>query len=122
MKKFFYIFILILCFFRCSDIFDENLSEKELVIEAPPDGYQSYTGVIVFWWEYLDEADFYDLQVVSPAFGQVEKLWLDTTIAENKFQFHFGPGEYEWRVKGLNNASATPWQVRSFSVADTSGR
>lgn len=104
----------------CSDIFEKDISEEEMFLQAPADNFISYDGNILFWWEYLEGAENYDLQVVSPDFDKIEKLLLDSTVSVNKFQQTFPVGKYQWRVSGINNQSATSWYWRSFSVVDTS--
>lgn len=100
----------------CDEIFLKDLGKKEITILAPPASYTTTTGEIQFWWDVLDGADGYDLQVVTPSFGNVAYIALDTTVTSNKLLFSFQPGHYQWRVRAVNDISESTWAIDDFTI------
>ncbi len=103
-------------FFSCVDVFEEDLSDKTMVLNAPSDSTQSINSAVTFWWETLVDATAYNLQVVEPTFSQANALLLDTLISDNQFEFSLYPGAFEWRVAGLNSNSQTAYTTYSLSI------
>ncbi len=109
----------------CEKIFEENIEKKTIVILAPADSAIVEGQTVTFWWEAIEGAAGYELQVVAPAFQSASNLWLDTIVEENKFTFLFSPGNYEWRIRGINSAYQTAFSYAVFTVdssADLSGQ
>lgn len=100
----------------CSAFFEEDISDRQVVLLAPSDGLKTSSMSPVFWWEYMDGADFYNLQIVSPEFAFTERLVLDTIITGNKLQYRLYPGNFEWRVSANNSAFSTPFTTFSLIV------
>jgi hypothetical protein len=73
----------------------------------------------MFWWEDIEGADSYHLQIVSPRFQNIRKLVLDTTITDNRFGVTLQPGTYEWRVRAQNNAGYTEYTVQQLAIDST---
>lgn len=120
MRKIKLFFLPFLAFFvaSCDEIIDEDISDKELEIVAPVDLLQTTKTTLTFWWEELDEASLYQLQIVSPNFENVLSNPLDTNISGTKYVLTLNPGQYQWRVRAKNSASVTDWIVRSFEIQD----
>jgi hypothetical protein len=105
----------------CDDIIEPSLIKKQVQAEAPADQYQSTGYTINFWWDQVDHALSYHLQVVTPNFTSPGSLLLDTIIKKNTFAFTFNPGNYQWRVMAENGSSQTPFTApRSFTVLASS--
>lgn len=105
----------------CGAIIEPSISKKTIQPEAPSNQYQSTSYTINFWWDEVDNALSYHLQVVTPDFANPGSLVLDTVIKKNTFSFNFNPGNYQWRVLAENGSSQTAYSVtRNFSVAATS--
>ena len=69
--------IYISCFFlfaflitSCTDFVEKDISKKTVAILAPPDGYVTYSVTLTFWWQEIDGAENYSLQVVRPDFSR----------------------------------------------------
>jgi len=120
MRKLLYLtFFVLLTIYACEDIVEDDLSKKSVVLLAPPDGFHTTITTNTFWWEVVDGCTGYNLQIVSPSFDFIEQLFLDTNIVINKWDFSLLPGEYEWRVRGYNNTSSTPFVVNSIIIDST---
>ena len=103
----------------CEDIIEKNITDKELIVIAPGNNIRTSFSTQTFWWEYMDGALKYTLQVVSPSFAAVEKVVLDTTITLNKFTFNLFPGNFEWRVGAQNGSYITPFIVSTLQIDST---
>src|SRR6185369_6148207 len=91
--------LLISFFLSCDDFIEKDISKKNVMILSPPDGYVTNSLTQTFWWQEIDGAEQYNLQVVRPNFSSVQQLVLDTTTSGNKFNYSFLPGIYQWRIR-----------------------
>jgi len=124
-KHLLYIELLLLgftgCLASCDAIIEPSIAKKAVQPEAPADQYQSTSYTVGFWWDKVDNALSYHLQVVTPTFALPGNLVLDTIIKKNTFSFNFNPGNYQWRVLAQNGSSQTAYtSPRSFTVVATS--
>jgi hypothetical protein len=108
-----------LTFISCEDLTVKNITDKELVVIAPGDNLRTSFSTQTFWWEELDGAAAYNLQIVSPSFESVEILLADSILTKNKFTINLFPGRFEWRVKAVNGSFQTPFIVRSLQIDST---
>ena len=105
----------------CDDIIEPSISKSQVQLEAPANQYVSASNTINFWWDQVDHALTYHLQVVTPDFAEPGGLVLDTVVSNNKFSFNLSPGIYQWRVMAENGSSQTPYAAaRTFTVGLTS--
>src|SRR5579863_6157518 len=86
----------------CDDIIEPSISKGQVQLEAPVNQYTSTSYTINFWWDQLDHALSYHLQVVTPNFAAPGSLVLDTIVTSYKFTFTLSPGNYQWRVMAEN--------------------
>ncbi|QKJ31055.1 hypothetical protein HQ865_15265 [Mucilaginibacter mali] len=101
----------------CKDIIEPSLKDRSITPEAPANGYNSANYNVNFWWDEVDDALKYRLQVVSPKFDSVGTLVLDTVVKTNKFTINLNPGEYQWRVRAENGSSQTVYSTpKSFRI------
>jgi hypothetical protein len=97
-----------------------DISKMTIVVNAPASGQTTTSNLVTFWWSEIEGADSYNLQIVSPTFSNTVRLFVDTFVASEKFNFTLPPGDYEWRVKAVNNASETKYVVSTLKVDTTS--
>ena len=102
----------------CDDIIVKDIEKDFVTVLAPVDSLNSAAPEVLFWWEYLNGATEYELQVVSPKFDHVLSLPLDTIISGNKIEYGFEPGQYEWSLRGLNNAYSTGYVTGIFEIEE----
>ena len=108
-------------FASCDDIIEPSVGKKQVQLEAPADQYQSTSYTINFWWDEVDHARSYHLQVVTPNFAAPGSLVLDTVVTKNKFSFNLNPGKYQWRVMAQNGSSQTDYTPpRALEVESSS--
>ncbi|SDT67274.1 hypothetical protein SAMN05216490_4777 [Mucilaginibacter mallensis] len=107
--------------YSCQDIIEPSISKSNLQLEAPTDQYISPSYAINFWWDAVDHAISYHLQVVSRTFASPGGLVLDTIVSTNKFTANLNPGSYQWRVMAENGSSQTAYaNPRTLTVAASS--
>lgn len=101
----------------CKEIFEPSIEKSQVKLLAPSNGYSSSNYTVNFWFEPVEDALFYRLQVVNPKFDSIGSVVLDTLINREKFTCEIDPGRYEWRVRAENGSSKTNYtEPRSFSI------
>lgn len=105
----------------CQSFLEQDISDKVVVLQSPPDSMFSSNYNQVFWWGEIDGATSYNLQVVSPSFDYAKRLVLDTTISTNQFAFTCYPDTFAWRVKARNPAYETAFSQAVFYIDSTEG-
>jgi len=106
-------------FFSCSEIFENDISDKQLILISPADSLETETFSVVFWWDHLQDATEYNLQIVSPDFYEPAIIVIDTFTYENRLEITLSPGDYEWRISALNSGYATNYQYRILTILST---
>ncbi|MGB3948534.1 MAG: hypothetical protein WBM13_11160 [Bacteroidia bacterium] len=115
-----FIFIILILFFTsCKDIVETDLSDKNVAILSPVNNSVSASFSQTFWWQEIDGAITYKLQIVKPNFSSIQELTIDTTIATTQFSFTLSPGTYQWRVKAMNGSSDTDYSVYNLTIDST---
>lgn len=104
----------------CKEFIEPSINKKTVKLLAPVSGTESNQYNQTFWWDYVENALQYRLQVVSPDFTNTARLILDTVITTNKFNYTLDPGNYEWRVSAENGSSATAFTKAAFIIQPTS--
>jgi len=105
----------------CSAIIEPDISKETVTLEAPGDQFQSASYNVGFWWDPVDNALTYRLQVVRPTFANVAALVLDTVVKSNKFSINLSPGNYQWHVLAQNGSSKTEYSSpKNFMVLQSS--
>jgi hypothetical protein len=120
--NYFKIFITLFCLAiiaGCSVFFEKDIENKDMKLLSPADSLRTKISTLTFWWESLDGASNYELQVVSPNFKAIEKLLLDTVLTDNKFLYSLSPGKYQWRVRAYNGGYTTDYFYRTVQIDST---
>ena len=116
-KKFLILIVTsVVIYFGCEDIFEEDISSKEFDLFAPANNAITDAGDITFWWEEVDDATNYALQIVKPSFDAIETVVLDSSVVSNQFTYALESGSYEWRIKAYNNSSYTYSDTNSLVI------
>lgn len=113
------IFIMIIALpsiLACTTIIEEDIENDSVKLLSPPNDYISKDGTLTFWWEQIDGAENYELQVVSKSFDYVETLIVDTLLSTNKYSKQIDAGEYSWRVRAINDGYKTNYTSQTFRV------
>lgn len=112
--------MLVAAFIGCQkDIIVKDIKNEFVTVLSPPDGFKTPNNSITFWWEKIDGAEKYNVQIVSPSFSSIQQLISDTSVTGDKFVKTLQPGTYQWRIRATNNGGNTPWTTRTLTI-DTS--
>jgi len=102
------------------DFIAKDIRKETVAILAPANNLITPDNSVTFWWEKLDGADKYNLQIVKPNFNAVQQLITDTNITNDKFICTLKPGTYQWRIKGINNGGSSMYNVYNLVIDTTS--
>ena len=102
----------------CRDVFEKDISEKEVELIAPADSVETTHATLTFVWEERDGATGYRLVVVSPSFDRIELYVLDTLVEGNQYTYTLEPGRYEWGVRPENTAYEGIYRWRVLTVLE----
>ncbi|HEY0066750.1 MAG TPA: hypothetical protein VGB46_05295 [Flavisolibacter sp.] len=91
----------------CESALDPELTTQRVRLQAPANNLLTTDSVHTFYWETLEGATRYQLQVVSPRFDSVARLGVDTIINRNQFSQTLRRGSYQWRVRAFNGGSTS---------------
>lgn len=104
----------------CKEFIESPVTGKKIFLNAPSESLETNKYNIQFWWDLVDDATAYSLQVVNPDFNAAASLILDTLIKGNKYMHTLDPGKYEWRVRAENASSQGLYTTRSFTIYESS--
>lgn len=105
----------------CKDFIEPSLKEKKVTLIAPADHFETTKYNITFWWEGLEDALQYRLQIISPDFNRPGIFILDTVIkSKTTFNVSLDPGVYQWRVSAENGSSISKFSVHNLVVHESS--
>jgi hypothetical protein len=88
----------------CSDIIVPDISDDQVQLVAPADGLATNVQSHKFFWEPFEDAEEYNLRIVSPSFDSTLTIFLDSTIEGNQVDLVLPYGSYEWNIIALNSA------------------
>ena len=106
----------ILSFYSCEDFIEEDIDDEMVSLLAPANNLTTIQLTHTFWWDWVNGAETYNMQLVEGSFGSVSQFLLDTTITRNKFEYTLYPGSFQWRVRGMNNGSETYYTTFSLTI------
>lgn len=111
------LFLIVSC---TKDFVVKDIKKSQVSVIAPANNLKTSQNAITFWWDALDGADSYNLQLVTPSFASVQQLVADTNVTGTKFTVTLQPGNYQWRIKGVNNGGSSQYTIYSLTIDTTS--
>ncbi len=112
------VFLMLLLAGGCRDVFEKDISEKDVVLVAPADSVETIHRTLTFAWEEKEGATGYRLVIVSPSFERAELYLLDTLVDGLRYTVTLEPGEYAWGVRPENSAYEGIYNRRVLTVLD----
>lgn len=100
----------------CTEFMEPSITNGNVELLSPGVRAETTTYNVQFFWEPLEHARHYRLQVASPTFSRAVLFYADTTLDKTNFSITLAPGKYHWRVKALNGSSETRYTTRSFII------
>ena len=94
----------------CEDILAEDISNDIIQIIYPTEGVVIESNVVTFQWNELKGADDYRVQVYN--MNQVKVH--DTLVSRTTVSLPLSEGDYQWRVRGENNAYQSTYSLSIY--------
>lgn len=115
-----FIMITLFTFSSCKkDFVEEDITKKTLIVNSPSDNLVTSVNTVNFWWEPVNGAEKYNIQVVKPDFTNVAQLITDTNVVGTKLNLSLNPGTYQWRIRAFNNGGSTEYQTYNLKIDST---
>lgn len=115
------IILLLGMFLACKDFIEPSLENRNVVLVAPAEGSESNKYQVGFWWEPVQDALYYRVQVATPDFSAAVSLVQDTLIeGRSRFETPLEPGRYQWRIRAENGSSSTKYVSAKFIIHESS--
>ncbi|MBR8534945.1 hypothetical protein KDU71_05180 [Carboxylicivirga sediminis] len=114
-----YFIVIVLSFIgitACEVFLEEDIENDQVEILSPIDGTTTEIVTHTFWWDKIDGADKYRLQLVSPSFDASETVLTDTLVSGDKYEMTLYPGQFEWRIRAENSAYVTDWSYAVLNI------
>lgn len=102
------------------DFIVKDIKDKLVTVIAPANNTTTANNLITFWWEEIDGAEKYNLQIVKPNFAAVQELVVDTNVTGDKFKLTLTPGAYQWRIRAKNSGGSTQFVTFNLTIDTTS--
>lgn len=106
-------------FYACDDFIEEDIENESVSLLAPRNNLTTIQLTHTFWWDWLEDAEIYNMQIVEGSFSSAINFVLDTTVSKNKFDVTLYPGTFQWRVRGENNGSVTDYTTFNLVIDST---
>lgn len=106
-------------FFACDDFVEKDIENETISLLAPGNNLTTVQLTHTFWWDWLEGAEVYNMQIVEGTFSSVTSFVLDTTVSKNKFDVTLHPGSFQWRVRGENNGGVTDYSTFNLTIDST---
>ncbi|MFK7113991.1 hypothetical protein V3468_06005 [Flavobacterium oreochromis] len=99
-----------------------DLSKQQIVLLSPTNEFYTNSKTFNLSWQTLNAISSYTLQIIN--ITNANNIVLEQTgISNNTFAMNSSilekDGKYEWKIKGLNSFSETPFSNRFFYVDTT---
>ncbi len=108
-----------LLFISCEEIiYEEDISEENVILLAPQEGVEITEGTLSFSWSAVEYADEYNIQIATPTFESATQIVLDSVLTETTLTQDLLSGTYQWRAKAINSAYETAYTTHSFTVIE----
>ncbi|WP_146198854.1 fibronectin type III domain-containing protein [Pararcticibacter amylolyticus] len=114
------ILILVCLFTSCSEFIEESIEDETVHLNAPADSAESNKYLQSFWWDPVEYARSYRIQIVRPSFDHAEELILDSLTKDAHYSYTLEPGTYQWRVRAENSGSKTGYSTHTLIVHEAS--
>ena len=100
----------------CDSFFEDDISNRTVELVSPADKVETDIVSQTFYWNAMEGASSYRLQIVTPSFDIAENLLLDTLVTDNKYAYTLFPAEFEWRVRAENSVYQTGWTSSHLTI------
>jgi hypothetical protein len=94
-------------FSSCEEVLERSLIDKKVILQAPMNNLTTTNTMHDLYWQQMEGATEYEIQVVSPAFDSIARMVIDDTQEELTYNIELEKGVYQWRVRAKNNSTTS---------------
>lgn len=116
MKKLLSLVIVGLMAIGCAKWVSIDITNETITLVSPQDNQADSIQEKTFTWLELEGANKYQIQIVSPRFDSILTYVLDSNVSITVFEANLTPGDYQWRVRGVNDDFQSKWSVRDLII------
>ena len=102
----------------CDDLIEPDISTEKIALRTPAESLSTTSTRVNFWWDELDGARKYRIQIATPDFENPVSLEVDSVVSVNKITLELPVGDYQWCVNGENFAYTTDPTCRTLHITD----
>jgi len=117
-----YTFLLLIvstAFYSCDDFIEKDIEKETINLLTPGNNLTTVKLTHTFWWDWVEGAEQYNIQIVEGTFSSSINFVLDSIVTTNKFSHTLYPGSFQWRVRGLNNGYETMFSTYNLTIEST---
>lgn len=93
----------------------EELSEQEIVVVSPENGFETSETSVNFIWEALEQATIYRVVITDVSDNSV---FLEESTTASTLTVEFELGQYVWAVRAENESDNTPYTEQTISIVE----
>jgi len=109
--------LLIVPFFTsCGVVFDIDITDETITLISPTDSNANDFETQIFLWEENQMVDEYELQVARGTFENNSQMVVNESTTDFTYSVDLEPGDYQWRVRGVNNSYETDYTTHTLRV------
>ncbi len=94
----------------------QNLLTQTVLLVGPEDDLSQRDSIVSFFWQELEVATNYRIQIATPDFSNSAFIVEDVLVESDNYETTLAEGDYQWRVRGENETSVTPYSTRTFNI------
>lgn len=102
-----------------SVIQSDDLTNQQIILSNPANGFYTNATSLTCTWQDLAPTDSYDFELVNVTSGQTvvyQQSNITNTSINLANAYLTQEAEYQWKVKGVNASSQTPFSTRNFFI------
>jgi hypothetical protein len=91
----------------CEEVLERSLVDKKVVLQAPMNNLITTDSIHDLYWQQMDGATEYEIQIVTPRFDSIARMVADEIQEELKYNIELKKGIYQWRVRAKNTSTTS---------------
>lgn len=116
-NRYLLILMMAILFSSCEEALETALDGKKVTLLSPANNITTSTRTQIFYWEHMNGALDYQIQIVHPRFDSIARLMKDTIISGNQLTITLdSPAAFQWRVRAMNNSTTSDnsdtWNIK----------
>lgn len=114
-------FLIGLALWGCRAVMEKDIEDGIVQLNSPSDSLRTGVYYQTFYWEKMDGASSYRIQISAGNFTDSMNLVTDSTTTSTQYSISLGKGTYQWRVGGVNNGYTSQFSPYRTLIIDSTG-